>query len=84
LAVELSGMAFATAVPRPHVTLTFFCEHFLNNESTAITQEDWRNLTLSDPTSNLVRQYDFPVLLRCRKMSDMVFVAFVRPLLEPV
>jgi hypothetical protein len=42
------------------------------------------NLTLSDPTSDLVRQYDFPVLLRCRKTSDTVFVAFVRPLPEPV
>jgi hypothetical protein len=41
-------------------------------------------LTLSDPTSNLVRQYDFPFLLRCRKTSDTVFVAFVRPLSEPV
>jgi hypothetical protein len=41
-------------------------------------------LTLSDPTSNLVRQYDFPVPLRCRKTSDTVFVAFVRPLSEPV
>jgi hypothetical protein len=41
-------------------------------------------LTLSDPTSNLVRQYDFPVPLWCRKTSDMVFVAFVRPLSEPV
>jgi hypothetical protein len=41
-------------------------------------------LTLSDPTSDLVRQHDFPVLLRCRKTSDAVFVAFVRPLSEPV
>jgi hypothetical protein len=41
-------------------------------------------LNLSDPTSDLVRQYDFPVLLRCRKTSDTVFVAFVRPLSEPV
>jgi hypothetical protein len=41
-------------------------------------------LTLSDPTSNLVRQYDFPVSLRCRKTSDTVFVAFVRPLSEPL
>jgi hypothetical protein len=41
-------------------------------------------LTLSDPTSDLVRQYNFPVLLRCRKRSDTVFVAFVRPLSEPV
>jgi hypothetical protein len=40
--------------------------------------------TLFDPTSDLVRQYDFPVLLRCRKTSDMVFVAFLRPLSEPV
>jgi hypothetical protein len=39
---------------------------------------------LSDPTSKLVRQYDFPVSLRCRKTSDTVFVAFVRPLSEPV
>jgi hypothetical protein len=41
-------------------------------------------LTLSDPTSDLVRQYDFPVLLRCGKTSDTVFVAFARPLSEPV
>jgi hypothetical protein len=41
-------------------------------------------LTLSDPTSDLVRQYDFPVLLRCRKTSDTIFVTFVRPLSEPV
>jgi hypothetical protein len=43
-----------------------------------------RPLNLSDPNSNLVRQYDFPVPLRCRKTSDTVFVAFVCPLLEPV
>jgi hypothetical protein len=43
-----------------------------------------RHLTLSDPTSNLVRQYDFPVPLRCRITSDTIFVAFVRPLSEPV
>jgi hypothetical protein len=43
-----------------------------------------RFLTLCDPTSDLVRQYDFPVLLRCRKTSDTVFVAFIRPLSEPV
>jgi hypothetical protein len=36
-------------------------------------------LNLSDPTSNLVRQHDFPVPLRCRKTSDTVFVAFVPP-----
>jgi hypothetical protein len=41
-------------------------------------------LTLSDPTSNLVRQYNFSVPLRCRKTSDTVFVASVRPLSEPV
>jgi hypothetical protein len=41
-------------------------------------------LALSDPTSDLVRQYDFQVLLRCRKTSDTVFVAFVLPLSEPV
>jgi hypothetical protein len=43
----------------------------------------WK-LTLSDPTSDLVQQYDFPVSLRCRKTSDTVFVAFVYPLPEPV
>jgi hypothetical protein len=42
-----------------------------------------KHLTLSDPTSDLVRQYDFWVLLRCPKTSDTVFVAFVRPLSEP-
>jgi hypothetical protein len=41
-------------------------------------------LTLSDPTSDIVRHYDFPVLLRCPKTSDTIFVAFVRPLSEPV
>jgi hypothetical protein len=41
-------------------------------------------LTPSDPMSNLIRKYDFPVPLRCRKTSDTVFVAFVRPLSEPV
>jgi hypothetical protein len=43
-----------------------------------------RMLTLSHPSSNLVLQYDFSVPLRCRKTFDMVFVAFVRPLSEPV
>jgi hypothetical protein len=43
-----------------------------------------KGLTLSDPTSDLVRQFDLPVLLRCRKTSDTVFVAFVCPLSEPV
>jgi hypothetical protein len=32
-------------------------------------------LTLSDPTSDLVRQFEFSVVLRCRKTSDTVFVA---------
>jgi hypothetical protein len=41
-------------------------------------------LTLSDPTLDLVWQYDFPGLLRCRKTSDTVFVAFIRPLSELV
>jgi hypothetical protein len=44
----------------------------------------YMSLTLSDPTPELVRQYDFPVLLRCQKTSDTAFVAFVRPLSEPV
>jgi hypothetical protein len=42
------------------------------------------SLTFSDRTSNLVRQYDFPVPLRCRKTSDTAFVAFVLPLSKPV
>jgi hypothetical protein len=42
------------------------------------------SLTISDLMSNLVRQYDFPVPLRCRKTSDTGFVAFVCPLSEPV
>jgi hypothetical protein len=41
-------------------------------------------LTHSDPTSNLVRQYNFHVPLRYRKSSDMVFVVFIRLLSEPV
>jgi hypothetical protein len=52
-------------------------------EQTSLDVSSWparlRNcyhLILSDPTSNLVRQYDFPVPLRCRKTSDTVFVAF--------
>jgi hypothetical protein len=43
-----------------------------------------QHLSLSDPTSNLVRQYYFPVPLQCRKTSDTVFVAFVCPLSVPV
>jgi len=42
------------------------------------------SLTLSDPTSDLIQLYDFPVPLRCRKTSDTVFVVFVRLLSEPV
>jgi hypothetical protein len=41
-------------------------------------------LNLSDPTSDLVQQYDFPFLLRCRKTSDMVFLVFVGLLSLPV
>ena len=37
-------------------------------------------LTLSDPTSDLVRRYDFPIPLRCRVKSDTFFFAFVHPL----
>jgi hypothetical protein len=43
-----------------------------------------RGLTHPDPTSDLVQQYDFRVLFRCRKTSDTILVAFVRPLSEPV
>jgi hypothetical protein len=45
---------------------------------------DGISLGVSDPTSDLVRQYNFPVPLRCRKTSNTVFVAFVRLLSEPV
>jgi hypothetical protein len=55
-----------------------------NNGFFIVSASTSRLLTLSDPTSDLVRQYDFPVLLRCRKTSDTGFVAFVRPLSEPV
>ena len=37
-------------------------------------------LTHSNPMSDLVRHYDFPVLLRCWVTSDTFFFAFVRPL----
>jgi hypothetical protein len=40
-------------------------------------------LTLTYFMLDHVRQYDFPVPLRCRKTSDTVFVAFIRPLSEP-
>jgi len=33
---------------------------------------------------DLIQQYDFPVPLQCRKTPNMVFIAFVRPLSEPV
>jgi hypothetical protein len=63
--------------------------HTWNHKSTSLPGEHRIKfsivlLTLSEPTSNLIWQYDFRILLRCRKMSDTVFVAFVRPLLEPV
>jgi hypothetical protein len=43
-------------------------------------------LTLSDPMSDLVQHYDFPVPLRCCKMSDTLFccVFSPAPLSEPV
>jgi hypothetical protein len=55
-----------------------------SNSSRSHSQVNQLVLTLSYPTSDLVRQYYFSVLLRCRKKSDTVFVAFVRPLSEPV
>ena len=57
---------------------------FISNRSSFSLNKFFETLTLSDPTSDLVRQYDFPVPLRCRKTFDTVFVAFVRPLSEPV
>jgi hypothetical protein len=44
----------------------------------------FKGLNLSDPTSELVLQYDFQFLLQSRKMSDTVFIAFVHPQSEPV
>ena len=43
-------------------------------------------LTLSDPTSDLVRHYDFPLPLRCRVTSDTFFCCVCAPALlsEPV
>jgi hypothetical protein len=39
-----------------------------------------KHLTLSDPTSHVIRHYDFSVPLQCRKTSDTFFVAlFARP-----
>jgi hypothetical protein len=49
-----------------------------------VVPTDFSLLTLSDPTSDHVRQYDFPVLFRCRKTSDTVFFTFVSPLSEAV
>jgi hypothetical protein len=57
---------------------------FLVHKAATSSRTKAKNLTLSDPTSDLVRQYDFPVPLRCRKTSDTGFVAFLRPLSEPV
>jgi hypothetical protein len=48
-------------------TVTSFWKYsHLTNHNTAQTI----HLTLSDPTSDLVQHYDFPVPLRCRKTSD--------------
>jgi hypothetical protein len=65
--------------PTEWVFVKFYVDNHYEN---LLTFALW--LTHSDPTSDLVRQYDFPVLLRCRKTSGTVFVAFVRPLSEPV
>ena len=35
-------------------------------------------LTLSDPTSDFVRHYDFPVPLQCRKTSDTILLHPIR------
>jgi hypothetical protein len=44
-----------------------------------VSNEGSSALTLSDPTSDLVRQYDFRLLLRCRKTSDTVFCCVCSP-----
>jgi hypothetical protein len=48
------------------------------------TNSGFECLTLSNLTSNLFRQCNFPVSLRCRKTTDTVFVGVFRPLSEPV
>jgi hypothetical protein len=80
-----------------HLCLHLLCDQLIADVPKKVTQNvtvQWATpllpikevlgLTLSDPTSNLVRQYDFPVPLRCRKKYDTVFVALVRPLSGPV
>jgi hypothetical protein len=74
---------FKVALQRYLITYTFYSHENFFSHSQAVSLNP-NILTLSDPTSNLVRQYDFPVPLRCRKTSDTVFVAFVRPLSELV
>jgi hypothetical protein len=65
-------------------TYTFTTEHrwnllIIRNVSDIRCRKNQNiHLTLSDPTSNLVRQYDFPVPLRCRKTSDTVLCLFSR------
>jgi hypothetical protein len=71
------SLLFNTSQPRNF-------SYFLTHRILRFSHYPLSILTLSDPTSDLVRQYYFPVLLRCRKTSDTVFVAFVRPLSEPV
>jgi hypothetical protein len=60
-------------------------ENQLNNKETIFPNNFFDAiLMLSDPTLDLIRQNVFPVPLQCQKTSYMVFVAFVRLLLEPV
>jgi hypothetical protein len=68
---------YARNTANSKISVGFVCEVTYSHIFTIL-------LTLSDPTSDLVRQYDFPVLLRCQTMSHTVFVAFLRPLSEPV
>jgi hypothetical protein len=58
-------------MPTGQILVKNSCKEF--HENTA------EGLTLSDPTLKLVRQYDFPVSLRCRKTSDTGFVALGSP-----
>jgi hypothetical protein len=74
-----------------HKTIPLYTimKHFISNRAgfgflKRKSEEALVELTFSDLTSNLVRQYDFPFLLPCRKTPDTVFVAFVHPLSEPV
>jgi len=83
----LFALKFKNTVSYIKYLTQFLCRHVPKMfciSATTVSIRGVQVLSLSDPMSDLVRQYDFPVPLRCRKMSDMVFVSFVCLLSEPV